>query len=54
MTEIAAASTVPLAHVRLSPTDAAQAASEFADRMPARRSVREFSSDPRRRQAPHR
>ncbi|HEY6785888.1 MAG TPA: nitroreductase family protein [Trebonia sp.] len=46
MTEIAAASTVPLAHVRLSPTDAAQAASEFADRMSARRSVREFSSDP--------
>jgi nitroreductase len=46
MTEIAAASTVPLAHVRLSPADAAQAASGFADRMAARRSVREFSSDP--------
>jgi nitroreductase len=46
MTEIAAASTVPLAHVRLSPTDSAQAASEFADRMSTRRSVREFSSDP--------
>jgi iodotyrosine deiodinase len=46
MTEIAAASTVPLASVRMSPADMAQAASRFADRMSARRSVREFSSDP--------
>jgi nitroreductase len=46
MTEIAAASTVPLAHARLSPADMTQAASGFADRMSARRSVRDFSSDP--------
>ena len=46
MTETASVSTAPLNHVRLSPADMAQAARTFADRMSARRSVREFSSDP--------
>jgi len=46
VTETASVSTAPLNHVRLSPADMAQAARTFADRMSARRSVREFSSDP--------
>ncbi|MCW2935980.1 MAG: nitroreductase family protein [Actinomycetia bacterium] len=46
MTEIVPASMAPLDHVRLPPGDMAQAASAFADRMSARRSVREFSPDP--------
>jgi iodotyrosine deiodinase len=46
VTETASVSTAPLNHVRLSPADMAQAARTFADRMSARRSVREFSPDP--------
>jgi nitroreductase len=46
MTETAPTSTVPLDHIRLSPADMTQAVSGFADRMSARRSVREFSPDP--------
>jgi iodotyrosine deiodinase len=46
MTETGLASSAPLNHVRLSPTAMTQAASGFADRMSARRSVRDFSSDP--------
>jgi iodotyrosine deiodinase len=46
LTEIAPAPMVPLDHVRLSPADTAQAARAFADRMSARRSVRDFSPDP--------
>jgi iodotyrosine deiodinase len=37
---------VPLSHARMSPTDSVRAANAFADRMSARRSVREFSPAP--------
>ena len=46
MTETVPTTTAPLNHVRLPPADMTRAASAFADRMSARRSVREFSSDP--------
>jgi nitroreductase len=37
---------IPLNHTRVAPADAIRAASAFADRMSARRSVREFSPAP--------
>lgn len=43
LTETAQAPMVPLNHSRISPPDAIRAASAFADRMSARRSVRDFS-----------
>lgn len=46
MTETVPGTTVPLDHVRMSPTDMARSASTFADRMSARRSVRDFAADP--------
>lgn len=46
MTETAQAMTVPLDHVRMSPAAMVRAASTFADRMSARRSVRDFAADP--------
>jgi iodotyrosine deiodinase len=46
LTEIASQPMVPLGHVRMSPADMVAAASAFADRMSARRSVREFAADP--------
>jgi hypothetical protein len=39
---------IPLNHTRVAPADAIRAASAFADRMSARRSVREFSPAPHR------
>jgi iodotyrosine deiodinase len=46
LTEIAQQSMRPLNHIRMTPADMVRAASAFADRMSARRSVREFSPDP--------
>ena len=46
MTETVPGTTVPLDHVRMSPADMARSASTFADRMSARRSVRDFAADP--------
>lgn len=46
MSETEPASMVPLHHTQVPPADAVGAASEFADRMWARRSVREFSPAP--------
>jgi iodotyrosine deiodinase len=46
VTETVPGTTVPLDHVRISPADMARSASTFADRMSARRSVRDFAADP--------
>jgi iodotyrosine deiodinase len=46
VTETVPGTTVPLDHVRMSPADMARSASAFADRMSARRSVRDFAADP--------
>jgi nitroreductase len=46
LTETVPAPTVLLDHLRLSPDDMVRAAQAFADRMTARRSVREFSTEP--------
>lgn len=46
MTETTPESMVPLGHVRMSPADMVRSAGTFADRMSARRSVREFAADP--------
>ena len=46
MTEIVQQPMRPLNHSRMPQADMVQAAAEFADRMSARRSVREFSAEP--------
>jgi iodotyrosine deiodinase len=46
LTEITQHPTVPLQHIRMPPADMVRAVGAFADRMAARRSVREFLPDP--------
>jgi iodotyrosine deiodinase len=46
VTETVPETTVPLDHIRMSPADMVRSARTFADRMSARRSVRDFAADP--------
>jgi iodotyrosine deiodinase len=46
LTELMQAPMVPLRHVQMTEAEMVQAAAKFADRMSARRSVRDFSAEP--------